>query len=539
MCHLRTPLPQVHVCVKLTRLTSDNLQVTTYWMKQDLPQRPARTHLCIYEPNLCESLLNHNLATEAPQQQPAVTSSLQVTRSHVEKQKEAPRNWGERVPPMLDAEVVPPKEMLKLNGIKCNEANAVDVADDLAASWAMALEKGYHVWTLHDGEHSVADTTDLSELPKAPSRRKYHGYHLRCWCCGHCYPTSRRRAVMTTGCGATRLLSKDCSSNGKVMGRCWSLESFKADLVAKNRDPARQHLHWPECILRGEQSQERWLQCTKCGYKVPVARSTRILQGVCDHDAEQVRRVLQSDHRGGQQAKFASFNIGTLRNREADLAALNCQLLAVQETNVPRTLWKSVSSNLKQLNGTVVFGGQRACDTKKRKHHEGLKLGKGIALIAFAPWSMHKVDNLWPSSPTPLQIDHRLVSGLAVCGTRKIICHGIYLDPQTRELDIPIFQELTRRIGLSSHSHHVVAGDWQTDSRTTSLGQAMQQHGWLSWTHLVNESEVTNHPPRGLPRILDDWGRAMASSSSTTPYILARIAAPTSMAGRHLANNLS
>ena len=192
-----------------------------------------------------------------------------------------------------------------------------------------------------------------------------------------------------------------------------------------------------------------------------------------------------------------------MRDREADLAALDCQILAVQP-NVPKTLWKSVASRLRQLNGTVVFGGQRACDTKKRKHHEGVRMGTGIALIAFEPWPMHKVICLWPPAEEQQQIDHQLVLGLAVCGTKKIICHGLYLDPQSRELDTLIYQELSRRIGLSSHAHHLVAGDWQADSRTTSMGRTMQQYGWLSWTRIVEEGEVTNNPPRGSSRILDD-----------------------------------
>ena len=440
---------------------------------------------------------------------PLASLALRTRTMHAEARREdqeAPRlqNWGDRVPPTIDPDEKATNNVLKLTGVKCNEANAVDVADDLASSWRRALDEGLHVWTLHDGEHSVADSADLHELTKAPVRKKMKGYHLRCWTCGLCHSTSRRKAVMSTGCAATRLMNKDCTTKGRVMSRHWSLAAFKADLDTKNKDPARSHLHWPECIAEPGAALANWLRCTKCGFKVPASRSSRILQGVCDQDSERLRRVLQPDLRGGQQAKFASFNIGTLRDREADLAALDCQILAVQETNIPKPLWKSVAARLRQLNGTIVFGGQRECDTRKRKHHEGVRLGTGIALIAFEPWSMHKVDALWPPVEVQKQIDHRLVSGLAVCGTKKVLCHGIYLDPQTRDLDDLIFQELSRRIGLSSHARHLVAGDWQTDSRTTLLGRSMQHHGWLSWSRLMENGEATNTPPKGIPRLLDD-----------------------------------
>ena len=199
---------------------------------------------------------------------------MQAAGSQEVRVSERPRNWGDRVPPTIEAEAQATHSILKLNGVKCNEANALDIADDLAASWKRALDEGYHVWTLHDGEHSVADTADLQELPKAPVRKRLGGYHLRCWSCGLSYPTARRKA-MNTGCAATRLLNKECSAKGRVMGRHWSLEACKADLDAKNKEPARSHLHWPECVEEQGSSTERWLRCTKCGYKVPASRSTR------------------------------------------------------------------------------------------------------------------------------------------------------------------------------------------------------------------------------------------------------------------------
>ena len=134
---------------------------------------------------------------------------------------------------------------LQHNGLRCTEQNAVDVADDLEQTWSKALQHGYHVWVLHLDKEPVSSTDYLSEYPRACAQPARRGYHLRCWSCGLTHATSRRKAVLSTGCAATKILTDSWTEDGRVAKRCCRQEIFTAYLKKLNQQEERRFHHWP------------------------------------------------------------------------------------------------------------------------------------------------------------------------------------------------------------------------------------------------------------------------------------------------------
>ena len=210
-------------------------------------------------------------------------------------------------------------------------------------------------------------------------------------------------------------------------------------------------------------------------------------------------------HRGGESVRLGTLNVGTLRSRELEATKLGATILSLQETCIAENIRSSVASTLRAVGASIVYGNIHAKDLRKRKKHQGVRLGTGVAIMACYPWTIAPVSGLWPHSHVDDQVSHRLVTGLAVHGEARLLCHCIYLDPQKNDnLDELVFQAVARRVAMIPHAHHWIAGDFQGESQKTGLGMAPASLGWLAHSMVMQEEYVTNWPHVGSPRILDD-----------------------------------
>ena len=340
-----------------------------------------------------------------------------------------------------------------------------------------------------------------------PAQPRREGFHLRCWTCGRTYPPSRRKAVLHTGCAATKLATTSWNKlrTSRLGPTANKLTIFAEHLKRLNQLLERRHAHWPEVHRDSDMGDK--LRCVKRGYQVACAKRGRILHGLCNRAAANLQAVLipHGNARGGDTVKLGTLNVGTLRHREHEAARLGCHLLAVQETCIAESSKTSVASTLRQVGGSVVFGMVADEDKRKRKRHTGIRLGAGVAILAFAPWHIAPADGLWPWTALDSEVGHRLVSGVAVHGRERIVCHSLYLSPQgDKKIDEKVYLALTQRIAMAPHANHWVAGDFQGDSRDSALGAAFWSLGWLPHSAIMPQDHCTNWPTRGTARILDD-----------------------------------
>ena len=143
----------------------------------------------------------------------------------------------------------------------------------------------------------------------------------------------------------------------------------------------------------------------------------------------------------------------TSNQKEHLLKGLNCDIVSLQEVALPPSKWPSTQAALKYFGGTITFSRVREADRRRRGPTWGVRLGCGLALAAVAPWTIHSLDGYWTHDDKAEMVKHRLLSGVAACGSQRVVVHAVYLDPQRADaLDATIFEVLSQRIArLGTH----------------------------------------------------------------------------------------
>ena len=406
-----------------------------------------------------------------------------------------------------------------IRGMKCTIISGPDVAAGLASTWQSALENGKHVWVLFYGNECVADTEPLQEVPRATGITHLLGFNIACWTCGLVYPASRRMAVLGYGCAAASILGPRRRLPSRVLRRSSEQNAFVMYLEQLNLREDRRYHHWPvPCAPPFEDASNVWFMCSKCGLRAANAHKSVLINGTCDRRAQRLRGVLPipgdelpiapleaGDLRGGLSCVCGSLNVGSLNQKEHLLKDLNCDILGLQEVALPPSKWPSVQTTLRDFGGTITFSHVRDADRRKRGATWGVRLGCGLALVAFAPWTIHSLKGYWAADEQHDLVRHRLISGVAVCGSQRLVVHALYLDPQHADMLEPaIFEVLSQRIARLGRACHVIMGDWQSPSIDSALGITLSHLHWCHHAGMQGEDHSTNRPPRGEQRVLDD-----------------------------------
>ena len=261
-----------------------------------------------------------------------------------------------------------------------------------------------------------------------------------------------------------------------------------------------------------------WFQCSKCMLRASNANKFSLIRGVCDRRSQRLHQALpvlnveqqhewveHQDLRGGLSVTLGSMNVGSLSNKEHQLLDLNSDILTLQEVALPSSRWTSMTRSIKEMGGTVAWGALRQEDRRRRGRGWGIRLGTGLAVIAFQPWLIHSLEGTWPVTPQAQKVQHRLLSSVATNGPHQLVVHTIYLDAQRQDnLDMDVYDVLCQRIARIPRACHVLSGDWQQPSAHTPLGVALAGASWHNHARFQGPGHHTNLPPRGECRVLDD-----------------------------------
>ena len=328
-------------------------------------------------------------------------------------------------------------------------------------------------------------------------------------CGGKVFDVPRRNAAETFNCSMATLWKQGGVEDvGRIDAKACLTHSFGCWLAKLNGEPHRRYHHWPSVYTPDDKGTPH-LVCSKCGTQVPHTRKLLFLRAICDRREQQAAAdlnrgepVYQEAHRGG--LRLGTLNIGTLYGREAALPELHIDIVCCQETCIAPHKQTSVSRSLRSLNATVQWGKIRQEDLRQRGRTWGVRLGVGLAIIAFRPWCVKSCSHHFPDSPQDREVEHRLLSAVISDGFRSIFVHTAYADPQQRDgLTGAIYNTILHRIVTQPHSYHVVCGDFQTDARFSPLGVALADRGWAAHGSLTN-GQPTNRPHRGEDRRLDE-----------------------------------
>ena len=261
----------------------------------------------------------------------------------------------------------------------------------------------------------LPDVDEISDIPQAPGVRHLPGYHIVCRACGLVYAASRRLAVLDYGCSAASLLGPRASLSARVMRRSSEQAIFGDYLARINADPARQHCHWPApSPPMPHEHGYLWFQCAKCGQRASNAGKASLIQGVCSRRAQRLHQALPvlnqepanllieaRDLRGGLQLNFGTLNVGSLSQKEHGLPSLGCDIVSLQEVAVPASRWKSVAKTSEGLWRHYSLGiPYDHEDHRPRGRGWGIRLGTGLAVVAFQPWLVHNLEGSWPLDAT-------------------------------------------------------------------------------------------------------------------------------------------
>ena len=407
-------------------------------------------------------------------------------------------------------------------GVKCSPKNEVDIAEFLAAAWDEAIQHGWHIWTSYKDQQLLLSEVDtLQYIPQARPDTFAHGYTIACWACGLVHHARRRRAVLTTTCAASRLIRHPDPWGMRISARSCTQQGFAQFLQRLNQDPLRNARHWPSVFEKlVEQRFQVWLRCSKCGKEIYHANKHAFLKETCEQDSAvldalplplqhadpQQPLLAAPEIRGGNMCALATLNVGTLKHKEAMLAGLHKDVVMLQETCVAPAKQKSVSTAMAQFGGSIAFGNIAPQDLRESRQGQGVRLGTGIAVLAYKPWSVTKMESRWPATPAARDSSHRLLSTLVTNGSASFVCHVVYCDPQHRDhLEEAIYDTILQRISIVSQVPHVVGGDFQAKAEDTRLGRILAAAGWVSHARLQQDPQHHTHRPhRGEPAVLDD-----------------------------------
>ena len=117
--------------------------------------------------------------------------------------------------------------------------------------------------------------------------------------------------------------------------------------------------------------------------------------------------------------RLGTLNIGALSGKEDIIRGLECDVCALQETVVPRHKRASISTYIRQLGGSIVYSDINPADECLRGQNKGVRLGSGLACVAFCA-----LESL--PSPVPPPGHTRLaqvqIQGSAMSGSQMGLC---------------------------------------------------------------------------------------------------------------------
>ena len=391
---------------------------------------------------------------------------------------------------------------------RCTSSSAPLIHQELAAAWTKALEESRHVLVLLQDGRPWGSTHSIDHLAQAefPIRR---GWHLGCWLCGKVFDLPRRNAAETFACSMASLWNQGGVEDvGRIDAKACLSHSFGCWLNTLNGQAQRRFHHWPS-VYTPENKHVPYLVCSKCGMQVPHTRKLLFLRAICEKKEQQGAAAIgggeplyAENSRGGLQ--LGSLNIGTLNGREAALPELKMDIICCQETCIAPHKQISMARSLRSLGATVQWGAIRKEDMRQRGSTWGVRLGVGIAAIAFKPWCVRSCSHHFPDLERDKDIGHRLLSTVVSDGFRAIFVHTAYADPQQQDGLTPwIYDAILHRVVSQPHSFHVICGDFQAEATYSPLGIALRDRGWMAHSSLT-DGGPTNRPYRGMERRLEE-----------------------------------
>ena len=383
-----------------------------------------------------------------------------------------------------------------------------------------AWNEGLHLWVLAENDKIVCPLGFMPVGVEACESRKFlENYHLRCWTCGLTHVTARWKSLKTSKCAYTQLASgKQVADIERIPICARVIPKFEQYLSGLNRRDDRRAHHWPAFVHNEGNYQ---LKCTKCGVTYPHHKKHLMLRASCSKSLQE--KVLCKDQiaqdipiptkliqpggqllRGGLIAKFASLNLGTLKDKQEMLKNLNIDVFALQETCVPVHRRTATTKAFRACGATITYAHVSEGDVRKRGKKEGVRLGSGLSCVAFEPWQVHAVDSTLPNTPERARCQHRLHTSVVTNGSTYILLHNLYMSPyENPGLLRDLVDTLAVAIQAYPHSYHIIAGDWQQPATHTSFGGLLLDAGWVPHESLYGHAP-TNYPYAGAPRRLDE-----------------------------------
>ena len=200
--------------------------------------------------------------------------------------------------------------------------------------------------------------------------------------------------------------------------------------------------------------------------------------------------------------RIGTLNIGALGGKEDILRGLECDVCALQETVVPRHKRASISAYIRQLGGSIVYSEINPDDECQRGQHKGVRLGSGLACVAFSPWKITPLPHPLPDTPAWRKCRYRVLPCLASNGVVQV--HAVYSCPYNRQNVFgDICEVLTLGVREYPLAHHVIMGDWQCVVAQEAFGTVLRNLGWLAHSDFLDD-RPTNRPFRGEARRIDE-----------------------------------
>ena len=270
--------------------------------------------------------------------------------------------------------------------VKCMIEKYERLNQQLGEHREKAWNEGLHLWVLAENDKIVGPSGFMPVGVEAcASRRFLENYHLRCWTCGLTHGTARWKSLKVSKCAYTQLASgKQVADIERIPICARVIPRFEQYLSSLNRREDRRAHHWPVFVHNDGNYQ---LKCTKCGVTYSHHKKHLMLRASCSKSLQE--KVLCKEQiaqdipiptkliqpgglllRGGLLAKFASLNLGTLKDKQEMLKNLNIDVFALQETCVPihrRTATTKAFQSLRSHDNLCSCFGRRCAKTGKKR----------------------------------------------------------------------------------------------------------------------------------------------------------------------------
>ena len=311
-------------------------------------------------------------------------------------QAEIPAEGG--APGIAEAEAIvldstPPKapSESRREHVKCVLEKYERLNQQLGEHREKAWNEGLHLWVLAENDKIVCPSGFMpAGVEACESRRFLENYHLRCWTCGITHITARWKSLKAYKCAYTQLASGKQAADIERIPLCSRvIPRFEQYLSSLNRREDRRAHHWPIFVHNDGNYQ---LKCTKCGVTYSHHKKHLMLRATCSKSLQE--KVLCKEQeaqdtpiptklilpwglllRGGLLAKFASLNLGTLKDKQEMLKSLNIDVFALQETCVPVHRRTATTKAFKACGATITYAHDSEEDVRKRGRKRGSSFG--------------------------------------------------------------------------------------------------------------------------------------------------------------------